>query len=200
MVFSLQGFTKEFVIMQQDGIGVEYTGRRVGNYRILGLLSLYRKEGFARVWNSGLETLHQQLWWDELCRNKNCLQEVIYVVQEFPYQKAPLQKDRISHFWSISSADSSHSCWLSYLLVWSYQLHSKMGILILTCYNNCPGQDHGQPDPHAGHCHHLCQYSAVLTSHPVLQDDWHLALLLHEPDGDLPHLPHLPTVCGEEGK
>ena len=49
MVFSLQGFTKEFVIMQQDGIGVEYTGGRVGNYMILGLLTLFRQEGFTRV-------------------------------------------------------------------------------------------------------------------------------------------------------
>ena len=27
MVFALQGFTKEFIALQMDGIGVEYTGR-----------------------------------------------------------------------------------------------------------------------------------------------------------------------------
>ena len=27
MVFALQGFTKEFIALQRDGIGVEYTGR-----------------------------------------------------------------------------------------------------------------------------------------------------------------------------
>ena len=26
MVFALQGFTKEFIIMEADGVGVEYTG------------------------------------------------------------------------------------------------------------------------------------------------------------------------------
>ena len=27
MVFALQGFTKEFIALQMDGIGVEYAGR-----------------------------------------------------------------------------------------------------------------------------------------------------------------------------
>ena len=30
MVFALQGFTKEFIALQMDGIGVEYTGRVLG--------------------------------------------------------------------------------------------------------------------------------------------------------------------------
>ena len=29
MVFALQGFTKEFIAMEGDGIGVEYLGKKV---------------------------------------------------------------------------------------------------------------------------------------------------------------------------
>ena len=35
MVFALQGFTKEFIALQKDGIGVEYTGIFHHNFPLL---------------------------------------------------------------------------------------------------------------------------------------------------------------------
>ena len=35
MVFALQGFTKEFIALQRDGIGVEYTGKGEKRYTFI---------------------------------------------------------------------------------------------------------------------------------------------------------------------
>ena len=44
MVFALQGFTKEFIVLQKDGIGVEYTGDAIFAICAFTLLILGKKD------------------------------------------------------------------------------------------------------------------------------------------------------------
>ena len=49
MVFALQGFTKEFIAMEEDGIGVEYLGIRPFREKCSVAVLFYRKAATIRI-------------------------------------------------------------------------------------------------------------------------------------------------------